>query len=67
MRLILNVISLVFGGPWPAVGYLPAALAGFLVIVTIPLAFSAPHIANRKLIPLSLVPLPPVPRPAVPA
>jgi uncharacterized membrane protein YccF (DUF307 family) len=45
MRLILNVIWLVFGGLWLAVGYLLAALVCFLLIITIPFGFAALRIA----------------------
>jgi uncharacterized membrane protein YccF (DUF307 family) len=45
MRLILNVIWLVFGGLWLALGYLLAALICFLLIVTIPFGFAALRIA----------------------
>ncbi|AGZ50493.1 YccF domain-containing protein [Mycobacterium kansasii] len=46
MRLILNVIWLVFGGLWLAIGYLVAALVCFLLIVTIPFGFAALRIAS---------------------
>jgi len=45
MRLILNIIWLVFGGLWLALGYLLAALICFLLIVTIPFGFAALRIA----------------------
>jgi uncharacterized membrane protein YccF (DUF307 family) len=45
MRLILNVVWLVFGGLWLALGYLLAALICFLLIVTIPFGFAALRIA----------------------
>ena len=51
MRLILNVIWLVFGGLWLAVGYLVAALVSFLLIVTIPFGFAALRIASYALWP----------------
>ncbi|ORC01545.1 hypothetical protein B1T48_09825 [Mycobacterium persicum] len=51
MRLILNVIWLVFGGLWLAVGYLVAALVCFLLIVTIPFGFAALRIASYALWP----------------
>ena len=41
MRLILNVIWLVFGGLWLALGYLLAALICFILIITIPFGFAA--------------------------
>lgn len=45
MRLILNIIWLLFGGLWLALGYLLAALVCFLLIVTIPFGFAAARIA----------------------
>ena len=51
MRLILNVIWLVFGGLWLALGYLVAALVCFLLIVTIPFGFASARIAMFALWP----------------
>lgn len=51
MRLILNVIWLVFGGLVLALGYLLAALVCFLLIVTIPFGFAALRIASYTLWP----------------
>jgi uncharacterized membrane protein YccF (DUF307 family) len=51
MRLILNVIWLIFGGLWLAVGYLLAAIVCFLLIVTIPFGFAALRIASYALWP----------------
>src|SRR5271167_3822142 len=51
MRLILNVVWLVFGGLWLALGYLLAALICFLLIVTIPFGFAALRIASYALWP----------------
>jgi uncharacterized membrane protein YccF (DUF307 family) len=51
MRLILNVIWLIFGGLWLALGYLFAALICFLLIVTIPFGFAALRIASYALWP----------------
>ncbi|MGV0852000.1 YccF domain-containing protein [Mycolicibacterium phlei] len=45
MRLILNIIWLVFGGLWLALGYLLAALICFVLIITIPFGFAAARIA----------------------
>ncbi len=45
MRLVLNIIWLVFGGLWLALGYLAAALICFLLIVTIPFGIAAARIA----------------------
>lgn len=51
MRLVLNVIWLVFGGLWMAAGYLVAALISFLLIITIPFGFAALRIALYALWP----------------
>ena len=51
MRLILNVIWLIFGGLWLALGYLLAAVVCFLLIVTIPFGFAALRIASYALWP----------------
>jgi uncharacterized membrane protein YccF (DUF307 family) len=51
MRLILNVIWLVFGGLWMALGYLLAALVSFLLIITIPFGFASLRIASYALWP----------------
>ena len=41
MRLILNVIWLVFGGLWLALGYFLAGIISFILIITIPFGFAA--------------------------
>lgn len=51
MRLVLNVIWLIFGGFWLALGYLLAALVCFVLIVTIPFGFAALRIAAYALWP----------------
>ena len=51
MRLILNVIWLVFGGLWLALGYVAAALICFLLIVTIPFGFASLRIASYAMWP----------------
>ncbi|OBF79834.1 hypothetical protein A5791_10110 [Mycobacterium sp. 852002-51163_SCH5372311] len=51
MHLILNVIWLVFGGLWMALGYLIAAIVSFLLIVTIPFGFASLRIASYALWP----------------
>ena len=51
MRLILNVIWLIFGGLWLALGYLLAALICFVLIVTIPFGFASLRIASYALWP----------------
>jgi uncharacterized membrane protein YccF (DUF307 family) len=47
-----NVIWLIFAGWWLAIGHIILAIAQFVSIIGIPLAF-----ANLKLVPVSLVPL----------
>src|SRR4029078_10113799 len=49
MRLILNIIWLVFGGLWLALGYLLAALICFVLIITIPFGFASLRIASYAL------------------
>ena len=51
MRPVLNIIWLVFGGLWLALGYLLAALICFLLIVTIPFGFASARIAVYALWP----------------
>lgn len=51
MRLVLNVIWLVFGGLWLSLGYLLAALLSFALIITIPFGFAALRIASYALWP----------------
>lgn len=51
MRLILNIIWLVFGGLWLALGYLLASAICFLLIITIPFGFAAFRIASYALWP----------------
>jgi uncharacterized membrane protein YccF (DUF307 family) len=51
MRLILNVIWLIFGGLWLALSYLLVALVCFLLIVTIPFGFAALRIGSYALWP----------------
>ena len=41
MRVILNVIWLVFAGFWLAVGYALAGIIAFILIITIPFGFAA--------------------------
>ena len=45
MRLVLNLIWLVFGGLWLALGYAITALVMFLLIITIPFGIAAARIA----------------------
>ena len=51
MRLILNIIWLVFGGFWLALGYFLAALICFVLIVTIPFGVAAARIGVYALWP----------------
>ena len=51
MRLVLNIIWLIFGGLWLAAGYLVAALLSFLLIITIPFGFASLRIAMYALWP----------------
>ncbi|EHI11912.1 YccF domain-containing protein [Mycolicibacterium thermoresistibile] len=51
MRLLLNVVWLIFGGLWLALGYLLASLICFLLIVTIPFGFAAFRIGMYALWP----------------
>jgi len=45
MRLLLNVIWLVFGGLWLALGYAIVALVMFILIITIPFGIAASRMA----------------------
>ncbi len=51
MRLVLNVIWLIFGGLWLALGYWLVALLCFVLIVTIPFGFAALRIGTFALWP----------------
>ena len=51
MRLVLNIIWLLFGGLWLALGYALAALVCFLLIITIPFGFASLRIAGYALWP----------------
>jgi uncharacterized membrane protein YccF (DUF307 family) len=51
MRLILNIIWLVFGGLWLALGYFLAGIICFILIVTIPFGFAAFRIGMYALWP----------------
>jgi uncharacterized membrane protein YccF (DUF307 family) len=46
MRLLLNLIWLVFGGIWLALAYAVAALIMFVLIITIPFGIAAARMAN---------------------
>src|SRR3954452_15066153 len=45
MRLLLNLIWLVFGGLWLALGYAIVALVMFILIITIPFGIAAARMA----------------------
>ena len=51
MRVVLNIIWLLFGGLWLALGYLLAALVCFVLIITIPFGFASLRIASYALWP----------------
>lgn len=51
MRLVLNVIWVVFAGFWMAVAYCLAALVCFVLVVTIPFGIAALRIAGFALWP----------------
>jgi uncharacterized membrane protein YccF (DUF307 family) len=51
MRLILNLIWLVFCGLWMAIAYVVAGLICFVLIITIPFGIGAFRIANYVLWP----------------
>ena len=51
MRFLLNVVWLVFGGLFLALGYALAGLVCFLLIVTIPFGIAAFRMANYTLWP----------------
>ena len=60
MRLLLNLIWLVFSGFWLAVGYALAGLLMFVLIVTIPFGIAAFRLAGYVIWPFgrTLVPKP---------
>jgi uncharacterized membrane protein YccF (DUF307 family) len=45
MRVLLNLIWLVFGGIWVALGYAVAALVMFILIITIPFGIASARMA----------------------
>jgi uncharacterized membrane protein YccF (DUF307 family) len=51
MRIIGNLIWLVFGGLWMALGYVVAALIMFVLIITIPFGIQALKLASFALWP----------------
>jgi uncharacterized membrane protein YccF (DUF307 family) len=51
MRLILNVVWLIFGGLWLALGYVLAAVVCFVLIITIPFGIASLRIASYALWP----------------
>jgi len=60
MRLLLNLIWLVFSGIWLAIGYALAGIVMFLLIITIPFGIAAFRLAGYVLWPFgrTLVPKP---------
>src|SRR5687768_15943827 len=52
MRLLLNIIWLVFAGIWAALGWALAALIMFVLIITIPFGIAAIRIAVFSLWPV---------------
>ena len=51
MRILLNIIWLVFGGVLLALGYAVAGIICFILIITIPFGFAAFRMANYALWP----------------
>jgi uncharacterized membrane protein YccF (DUF307 family) len=51
MRVVLNIIWLIFGGILLALGYAVAGIICFILIVTIPFGFAAFRMANYALWP----------------
>jgi uncharacterized membrane protein YccF (DUF307 family) len=51
LRVVLNIVWLVFGGVWLALGYALAGLICFILIVTIPWGVASFRIANYILWP----------------
>ena len=51
MKVLLNIIWLIFGGLWLAVGYAIAALIMFVLIITIPFGVAAARLALFSLWP----------------
>ena len=45
MRLLLNIIWLIFGGLWLALGYAIVAVVMFILIITIPFGIASARIA----------------------
>ncbi len=58
MRVILNVIWLVFCGFWMALAYVLAGLVAFVLIITIPFGIAAFRIANYVLWPFGRTTVP---------
>lgn len=51
MRVLLNVIWLVFSGVWMAIGYALAGIVAFVFVVTIPFGIASFRMANFALWP----------------
>jgi uncharacterized membrane protein YccF (DUF307 family) len=60
MRVLLNLIWLIFGGLWLALGYALAGIVCFILIITIPFGVASFRMANYALWPFgrALVPKP---------
>ena len=58
MRLVLNIVWLVFAGLWLAIGYVVAALICFVFIVTIPFGVASLRIAAYTLWPFGATVVP---------
>ena len=58
MRTLLNIIWLIFGGLFLALGYAVAGIICFILVVTIPFGFAAFRMANYALWPFGRTPVP---------
>lgn len=58
MRILLNIIWLVFGGFWLALGYALAGVICFILIITIPFGIASFRIANYALWPFGRTTVP---------
>lgn len=52
MRLVLNIVWLIFAGLWLAIGYALAGILMFILIITIPFGFASFRLAAFSLWPL---------------
>jgi uncharacterized membrane protein YccF (DUF307 family) len=58
VRLILNIIWLIFSGFWLAIAYAVAGLIAFVLIITIPFGIAAFRMANYVLWPFGRTTIP---------